>query len=139
MITEPNTWKNPNTHYFRSVKKQMVQTVDFIGKFNYWRNNEILLKKGYYYNAFACYNRINFKSNANGSVPNWNAGKCVGIIAHTMVGMHKVIKKLVLENNVALKDAIKILTINPANALGLDNKGIIGENKDADIIILDDE
>lgn len=46
MITEPNTWKNPNTHYFRSVKKQMVQTVDFIGKFNYWRNNEILLKKG---------------------------------------------------------------------------------------------
>ena len=53
--------------------------------------------------------------------------------------MHKVIKKLILEYNVSLKDAIKILTINPANALGLDNKGIIEENKDADIIILDDE
>jgi len=56
-----------------------------------------------------------------------------------MDAMHKVIKKLILEYNVSLKDAIKILTINPANALGLDNKGIIEENKDADIIILDDE
>ena len=82
---------------------------------------------------------MTISSDANGSVPNWRDGKCVGITAHTMDGMHKVIKKLILEYNVSLKDAIKILTINPANALGLDNKGIIEENKDADIIILDDE
>lgn len=86
-----------------------------------------------------CIDKLTMSSDANGSVPNWNEGKCIGITAHTMDGMHKIIKKLVLENNVLLKDAIKILTINPANALGLDNKGIIGENKDADLIILDDK
>lgn len=83
--------------------------------------------------------KLTMSSDANGSVPDWRDGKCVGIAAHTMEGMHKVIKKLVLEYNVPLKEAIKILTINPANALGLDNKGIIEENKDADIIILDNE
>lgn len=103
--------------------KDIEKTIKYILK---------VIKNGYI-------DKLTMSSDANGSVPNWRDGKCVGITAHTMDGMHKVIKKLILEYNVSLKDAIKILTINPANALGLDNKGIIEENKDADIIILDDE
>lgn len=84
-------------------------------------------------------NNLTMSSDANGSVPNWKDGKCIGISAHTMNGLHQVVKKLVLEHNIAIEDAIKILTINPAKALGLENKGSIEENKDADIIILDDD
>ena len=57
--------------------------------------------------------------------------------AHTMKGLHNIVKELVCTHNMKLNDAIKILTINPANALGLKQKGILEEGKDADIIILD--
>ena len=82
---------------------------------------------------------LTMSSDANGSVPKWEDGKCVGITAHTMNGLHQVVKKLVLENNIEIDEAIKILTINTAKALGLKDKGTIEEGKDADIIILDDE
>ena len=88
--------------------KDIEKTIKYILK---------VIKNGYI-------DKLTLSSDANGSVPNWKDGKCVGITAHTMDGMHQVIKKLVLEYNVSLKDAIKILTINPANALGLDKKWI---------------
>lgn len=103
--------------------KDIERTVKYILK---------VINKGYI-------DKLTMSSDANGSVPNWKDGKCIGITAHTMDGMHKVIKKLILEYNIPVNKAIKILTSNPANALGLNNKGTIEEDKDADIIILDNE
>ena len=82
--------------------------------------------------------QLTMSSDANGSVPVWKDGICVGISAHTMNGLHQIIKKLIIEHNIPIEQAVKILTENTAKALGLQNKGNIEEGKDADIIILDE-
>ncbi len=80
---------------------------------------------------------LTVSSDGNGSVPIWQDGKCIGMNAHSQIGLHKIIKELVKTHNYKLQDAIKILTVNPSNALGLTQKGEIKEGKDADILILD--
>ena len=35
-----------------------------------------------------------------------------------------------------LADALKVITSNPARILKLENKGVIKENKDADLVLL---
>lgn len=81
--------------------------------------------------------QITMSSDANGSVPIWENGICKGITAHTMEGLHRIIKELVIKHNIPLNTAVKILTENPAKALNLSNKGTLQEGKDADIIVLD--
>lgn len=81
--------------------------------------------------------KLTMSSDANGSVPIWDNNRCIGVKAHTMNGLHTIIKELVINYKIPLDEAIKILTINVAKALDLNNKGEIKEGKDADIIILD--
>ena len=83
-------------------------------------------------------NQLTMSSDANGSVPIWKNGICTGMLAHTMNGLHEIVKKLIIEHKISIEQAVKILTENPAKALGFADKGSIEEGKDADIIILDD-
>lgn len=82
--------------------------------------------------------QLTISSDANGSVPIWKDGVCIGISAHTMNGLHRIIKELIIKHNITLDEATKILTLNPSKALNLEDKGVIEEGKDADIIILDE-
>lgn len=83
------------------------------------------------------FEQLTMSSDANGSVPVWKNGECIEIKAHTMNGLHEIVKELVINHKFNLNEAIKILTKNPANALKLQQKGEIKEGKDADIIVLD--
>ncbi len=82
--------------------------------------------------------QLTISSDANGSVPIWKDGVCTGISAHTMKGLHQIIKELIIKYKIPIDQATKILTVNPAKALNLYNKGKIEEGKDADIIVLDE-
>lgn len=83
------------------------------------------------------FEQLTISSDANGSVPIWKDGVCIGITAHTMKGLHQIIKELIIKYKIPIEQAVKILTENPAKAMNLHNKGKIVEGKDADIIVLD--
>lgn len=84
------------------------------------------------------FEQLTISSDANGSVPIWKDGVCIGITAHTMKGLHQIIKELIIKYKIPIEQAVKILTENPAKAMNLHNKGKIAEGKDADIIVLDE-
>jgi N-acetylglucosamine-6-phosphate deacetylase len=50
-----------------------------------------------------------------------------------------LLKTMINEAGVSIPDAVKMITKNPAGILGLDHKGDIAENLDADIVIFDGE
>jgi len=83
--------------------------------------------------------QLTISSDANGSVPVWKDGICIGISAHTMKGLHQIVKELIMTHKIPIKQAIKLLTENPAKGLGISNKGKIEEGKDADVIVLDEK
>lgn len=85
------------------------------------------------------FEQLTISSDANGSVPIWKDGVCVGITAHTMKGLHQIIRELIIKYKIPIEQAVKILTENPAKAMNLHNKGKIAEGKDADIIVLDEK
>ena len=82
---------------------------------------------------------ITLSSDANGSNPIWDNGVCLGIEAANMSGLHEIVKELVTRYNYSLEDAIKFCTINPAIVYKLNNKGLIQEGYDADLIVLDED
>ncbi len=99
-------------------------------------------KVSYYINKIkdaGLYNQVTLSSDANGSCPVWKDNKCVDIKASSISVLHETVLYLVKKCNYSLNDAIKILTINPANALNLHNKGYLSEGNDADLILLDSE
>ncbi len=57
--------------------------------------------------------------------------------AGSIATANRLIRVMVNEAEVSLVDAVKMLTYNPAKIFNL-NKGEIKENKDADIIVFDD-
>ena len=82
--------------------------------------------------------KLTISSDANGSVPIWKNNECIGFGIHTMKGLHEIVRELVQKYNFKLSEATKLLTSNPANALGLKYKGKISVGFDADLIVLDD-
>lgn len=61
-----------------------------------------------------------------------------GRLAGSALNMIGALKNAVTKCNLSLVDALRLVTINPARFLGVeDKKGSIGEGKDADIVIFD--
>lgn len=86
------------------------------------------------------YENLTMSSDANGSMPKWNEkNEMIGITAATMTGLHNVIKELI-ERGMSIEKAISIITKNVAKALEIyPKKGVIKENSDADILLLDED
>lgn len=63
-----------------------------------------------------------------------------GTLAGSVLKMNVALKNLLRFTNCKMTDAIKMTSENPARALGVfTNKGSIAVNKDADLVVLDDQ
>ncbi len=101
------------------------------------------LEKTYYFLKRA-YNEgnidyITMSTDANGSCPIWDNGIVKGMKKSNNSNIHSLIKYLICEKKYSVNDAIRFVTLNASNALGLFSKGKIGISKDADMIIFDDD
>ena len=67
------------------------------------------------------------------------SGREVGIGICKVDTLYKEVKRAILEENVAIEDAIKVITSNVANILCLHNKGRIEKSMDADFVTVDED
>lgn len=82
---------------------------------------------------------ITFSSDGNGSLPIFENGKLIGIGICKVSSLFEEVREAVNTYNVPLEDAIKVITSNVAKFLKLKNKGSIEINKDADLVIINEE
>lgn len=60
-----------------------------------------------------------------------------GTISGSVISMNQAVKLLVQEVGIPLNDVVKLAAKNPANLIGLQNKGSLNAGNDADITVLD--
>ncbi len=83
--------------------------------------------------------RITLSSDSNGSMPIWNEKKeMVGIGVGKISMLHDVVLELVNNCGFSIADAIRPITVNPARALGMTQKGVLAEGFDADMVLYGD-
>lgn len=84
---------------------------------------------------------VTISSDGNGTVPRFDdRGKLIGMSIAKVFSLRKVLKHLVDPKMLSLSEALKLITSNPADRLGLsDHKGRIQEGADADLVILDED
>ena len=81
-----------------------------------------------------------FSSDGGGSMPIFDDEmNTIGVGVGTLESLYREVRAAIIEGNVPLEDALKVITVNPAEAYVLKNKGEIAEGKDADLVILDDQ
>ncbi len=82
--------------------------------------------------------QITVSSDANGSMPRWDAhNNLIGMGVGTEKSLLEVLKHLVTEEKLDLSTALSFFTSNVAKALKLPRKGRLVAGKDADILLLD--
>ena len=83
--------------------------------------------------------QITFTSAGNGSMPLFDEnGKLKGLGICSVESLYGEVKKAILEENIKIEDAIKVITSNIAHILKFKHKGKIERDMDADIVIVDD-
>jgi len=85
--------------------------------------------------------KITMSSDGNGSMPRFNdQGELIGMATGSVASLGEVLRNLVNSNVLSLSDALKPITSNPADRLGLsDHKGRIQEGADANLVILHED
>ena len=82
---------------------------------------------------------ITFSSDGQGSLPVFAAdGTFMGLGVGKVTSMYREMKDAVLTEGIALEDALKTVTSNPAKLLRLEHKGKIVENADADLVLAEE-
>ncbi|MTI46416.1 beta-aspartyl-peptidase [Sporosalibacterium faouarense] len=85
-------------------------------------------------------NNITFSSDGQGSLPKFDdKGKFIKLGIGKVTSLYKEVRDAILDENIPIQDALKVITVNPANILKLDGKGYIDEDYDADIVLIDKE
>ena len=83
---------------------------------------------------------ITFSSDGNGSMPIFDdEGNTVGIGICSVKSLFGEVRKAILELNIPIETAIKVITVNIAKMLSLKYRGEIKENFSADFVIVDDK
>lgn len=83
---------------------------------------------------------VTFSSDGQGSLPVFSAdGTLQGLGVGKVASLYREMRDAVQNDGVALTDALKPVTSNPAFLLKLENKGKIAENADADLVLADSE
>lgn len=81
---------------------------------------------------------ITFSSDAQGSLPCFDEnGKLEGLKIGRASSLYESVREAIMELNVEIEDAIRVITENPANVLQLKDKGRIEKGMDADIVLVD--
>ncbi|MCD7034859.1 beta-aspartyl-peptidase [Metabacillus sp. GX 13764] len=82
--------------------------------------------------------RITFTSDAQGSLPEFNAaGELTGLQIGKVSSLFQEVRDAVLSEDIPLEKALKVITENPAAVLKLHSKGKIGKGFDADLVLCD--
>lgn len=83
--------------------------------------------------------RMTFSSDGQGSLPVFNsAGEMTGLQVGKMNSLFEEVKDAVVEENIPLETAIRVITSNDADLLKLPQKGRIREGNDADLVLADE-
>jgi len=83
---------------------------------------------------------VTLSTDGNGSMPIWNdKNEMIGIGAGKITALFNVVVGLVQQKGIPFEEAIKIVTINPADALKLPTKGRLEAGADADIDLVTDD
>lgn len=84
--------------------------------------------------------KITFTSDGNGSMPIFDEdGKLKGLGICSVKSLYESIKESILNEGIAIEDALKVATSNVADVLKLNSKGRIEKGKDADIVIVNEK
>lgn len=82
---------------------------------------------------------ITFSSDGQGSLPVFAAdGTFMGLGVGKVTSMYREMRDAVLTEGIALEDALRSVTSNPAKLLKLEHKGKIVENADADLVLAEE-
>ena len=81
--------------------------------------------------------RLTFSSDAGGSLPVYRDGKLVGLQSASPQAMLSTLLEAITNRPEQIEHVIAGMTLNPAKALGLRNKGRIEPGFDADVLLLD--
>ena len=83
---------------------------------------------------------ITFSSDGNGSMPRFDEeGHLLGLGICSVGTLYREVKWAIIEQNVAIEEAIKVITSNVAEILMLKDKGTIECGKDADLVMVDEK
>lgn len=83
---------------------------------------------------------ITFSSDGNGSMPMFDEeGHLLGLGICSVETLYREVKWAIIEQNIAIEDAIKVITSNVAEILKLKDKGNIECGKDADLVMVDEK
>ncbi|MGD7044730.1 beta-aspartyl-peptidase [Jeotgalibacillus proteolyticus] len=81
---------------------------------------------------------ITFTSDGQASLPDFNdQGEFLGLQLGKVTTLYPEVRDAILEEGVAIEDAVRVITENPAAILKLSQKGQIKEGKAADLVLLD--
>jgi beta-aspartyl-dipeptidase (metallo-type) len=84
--------------------------------------------------------KMTFSSDGNAGLDKLDEnGKLIGFRKAPIDQNYKQVKELIASKEVAIEEAIKLITLNPAVNLGLKNKGVIEVGTDADFCCLDND
>ncbi len=85
------------------------------------------------------FSKITSSSDGCGSMPRFDShGNFVGMTYASPLGLHKQMRRLVIDQQMPVSDALRIQTVNPARVLGLKGKkGCIAPGADADVTVWD--
>jgi len=102
--------------------------------------NECAESLNYLFNEDVPIENITLSSDAQGSLPKFDQnGKMTGMRIGQVTSLYETVKSAVKDFEIDLSKALKVITSNPARIFGLENKGKLVENYDADLVILDKE
>jgi len=84
--------------------------------------------------------QITMSTDGNGSMAVTNEkGDLVAALYHPLKALHAEFRDLVKEEGLAIQEALKPITTNPAGVLRLKTKGRVRADGDADLVVLDDD
>lgn len=84
--------------------------------------------------------KVTLTSDGQGSLPVFDQkGNFVGLKIGEVSSLYETVKRAVKNKSLPLDEALKTITINPSKVLKLNSKGEVKMNKDADIVILDED
>ncbi|PFG07221.1 beta-aspartyl-peptidase [Bacillus sp. es.034] len=84
--------------------------------------------------------QITYTSDGQASLPNFDSdGELIGLQIGQVSSLYDEVKDAVLVENIPLETAIRVITSNPAKILKLKQKGHVEVEKDADLVLLDQE